>query len=153
MQRFGNPSGSGRWAQNARQVEGVVGGVMGATGGLSGLAPLAALPVIGNLLGQPGVARALVRLSEDRWAGGRLPRWFLRRTMEIARRYPAAEQNLMGMVQTLETGTPANAVTIKGQQTDTRQPVPESGDIDLGTDSQQDGRREPLPDDGFIDLN
>jgi len=105
----GNPSRSGYTMANLTEVGSMVGGTLIS----SPAAASAALGTIltGRLLSTPGVARALVALSENRGI-----EMVSRRLSEAARRNPAMAQNIFQLRDAVTTGkAPDHAVTIDGQ--------------------------------------
>lgn len=116
VERLWNPSRSGITNQNWNETRAI--GVEGAAlaGGAWNPAvwlPLVGFGVAGGLLATPGIARALVRGGESR-----LIEVMPRRIGEVARRYPAAEQDLARFPSAVTGEVPPNAVTIN--------PAPES---------------------------
>jgi hypothetical protein len=125
--RLGNSSRSGVLNENLRQTRAVTAETVALAGGFwnpTVWAGLVGSYATGRLLATPGFARALVRASESRSL-----EVLSRRLSEVARRYPAAEQDIFGFQSAIAGQAPANAVTIKEQ-------TPADPFADLPTDGE-----------------
>lgn len=107
--RLGNPSRSGVLLQNVRQLEkfGEIG--LAAAHGVTSLSTIGSVlgtAAFSRLLAMPGVARVLVAAGENR------PTAFIaRRIGELARRYPAMEQEFIGLREAIQN-PPQDGVTV-----------------------------------------